>query len=120
MAVALADLALLCSAAISRHRQPPTPPPNPPTLHTPPAMSAAVSKEQELLSEMSTDALMQEVQRRIECAKMPERRTIFIGPRRCTARTIRIGLADANVDQQSSKAREMTSRELSLCTAQEG
>lgn len=41
------------------------------------------SVEQELLGEMSTEALMQEVQRRIDCAKKPERRTIFIGPPGC-------------------------------------
>jgi hypothetical protein len=42
-------------------------------------MSAA---HQEVLGEVSTEALMAEVQRRIECAKKPERRTIFIGPRK--------------------------------------
>jgi len=37
----------------------------------------------ELLGDVSTEALMAEVQRRIECAKKPERRTIFIGPPGC-------------------------------------
>ena len=41
--------------------------------------------EQEILGEMSTEALMAEVTRRIECAKKPERRTIFIGPRQTTS-----------------------------------
>jgi len=44
-------------------------------------MSAAA--HQEVLGEVSTEALMAEVQRRIDCAKKPERRTIFIGPPGC-------------------------------------
>lgn len=43
----------------------------------------STTAEQELLGEMSTEALMAEVTRRIECAKKPERRTIFIGPPGC-------------------------------------
>lgn len=46
-------------------------------------MSTAAA-QQEVLGEVSTEALMAEVQRRIECAKVPERRTIFIGPRQTT------------------------------------
>ena len=37
-----------------------------------------------LLEEVPIEALQAEIQRRMECAKMPERRTIFIGPREKT------------------------------------
>lgn len=53
----------------------------------PPHLSHAA--EEEVLGGLTTEALMEEVARRIECARKPERRTIFIGPRQDTKHTDR-------------------------------
>ena len=62
---------------------PPLPPHSPLSLCSamsgPPHLSHAA--EEEVLGGLTTEALMEEVGRRIECARKPERRAIFIGPR---------------------------------------
>ena len=43
-------------------------------------MSGSVDKTSELLADVSIQDLMNEVQRRIDCAKKPDKRIILIGP----------------------------------------
>ena len=47
-------------------------------------VSAAATKNAALLEDMPLEALQAELQRRADCQRLPQRRTIFIGPRQWT------------------------------------
>jgi adenylate kinase len=54
--------------------------------------SAETTKTSEMLADVSVQDLMAEVQRRLDCAKKPEKRLILIGPPGLFSRSSALGI----------------------------
>ena len=53
------------------------------TLRAPRPSTVRASEMAEALAEVSTDALMREIQRRLDCQSKPDKRLILVGPPGC-------------------------------------